>query len=137
MIAPLIDADRLFQSLIEAIDIPGASVNAALNVDALDQIPYITHQSTISQSGNGPGLWAANLTVTLFIEVTNESFALLQALYAGIHAWEDNLTAIPGVGAVEAVSDLEAFTRVQQGTPMLNKVVTPYVGSFELMIRNH
>lgn len=139
MTAPLINSDKLFQTLLTHIALPdGVSIIAEIDVDDFDVIPVITHNSTISQY-DPRGLWTANLTVNIFLDRSETPFSLVQQVYAGIHEWGDSplFGVIPGVGAVEQVNDIEAFTRAGRGVPMLNKVVTPYVGSFELSIRNH
>jgi hypothetical protein len=138
-VSPLIDSDRLFQQLLVGIEIPGVTVAADLDVDSFDDVPFVTHNASIAQSGNSEGIWTAALTVTAFIEANTESFKTVQALYDGIHAWGeapwDHI--VPGVGAVETIRDVEAFTRVGQAVRMFAKSVTQYTGSFELTIRNH
>ena len=135
----LIDTDRLFQTLLTRLDIPDATIANELDTDSFDQVPFITHRSSLQQTSNGPGLWGCTLTVVAFIVASDATFPTLQALYAGIHSWGDDPVEgiVTGVAAVEEVEDLEAFTRQSKGVPMLNAVVTPYVGSFGLTIRNH
>lgn len=135
----LIDSDRLFSRLLDALDIPGAEVAADLDIDSFDDVPFITHHSLIAQTGNAPGLWSAVLTVNVFLEATDATFGIVRAVYRGIHSWEDPESGIvPGVGAVESIDrDVEAFTRRGQSVDLNAKSVTQYTGSFELTIRNH
>jgi len=134
----LIDSDRLFQHLFAALDIEGATVAADLDVDSFDSVPFITHRSTISQSGNGPGLWTAALSVSVFVEATTSTFRVVQDVYRGIHSWDAHDAGIvPHIGTVETVDrDIEAFTRMGQSVDLNAKSVTQYVGSFELTLRN-
>jgi hypothetical protein len=137
----LLNPDRLFQQLLIALDLTGVadgSIAADLDIDSFDRVPFITHNTTIAADRNGPGLWTAALTITAHIEAGIAHFPIIQELYAGIWSWDGPDDGIvPGVGAVERVeNEIQAFTRLGRGVPMLNKVVTPYVGSFELSIRN-
>ena len=132
----LIDVDRVFQPLIAGLNLPG-TVAADLDVDSIDHVPFITHSSTIQQTANGPGLWACTLVVTVFIDASDATFPLIQDLYDGIHAWgTPPFGIVPNVAGIEEVVDVEAFTRQGKGVPMLNKLVTPYVGVFTLTLRN-
>lgn len=139
----LIDIDRLIQTLLEStMDgiVPPSSIAADLDVDDLDNIPFITHNTSIAQDRNGNGFWSANLTLVAHVEASTAAFnTIIRPLYLGVHSWDLPQNGIvPGVGAVERVEqDIQAFTRLGRGVPMLNKVVTPYVGSFELSIRNY
>lgn len=139
MTAPLIDSDILFQSLIVGLDLPDVTVKAAIDADTFDKVPFISHSSTMQQSGNGRGLWTCVLNVNVFIEGRAANYSTVSALYAGIHSWADDPTAgiLPGVAGVEEVEDIEAFSRAGQGVVLQNKVITPYQGSFTLTIRNH
>ncbi|MBQ9917356.1 MAG: hypothetical protein IJO71_09170 [Microbacterium sp.] len=135
----LIDADSLFSQLLDALEIPDATIAVDLDVDSFDDVPFVTHHSIIAQAGNGPGLWSALLTVNIFLEVTDDTFGVVQALYRGIHSWDDpDKGIVPEVGAVETVErDVEAFTRRGPSVDLNAKSVTQYTGSFELTIRNH
>lgn len=132
---PLLDADTLFQTLLTRLAIPGATVEADLDVDSFDEVPFITHQSIIAQDNNGPGLWTVTLSVNLFIGPENP-FPTVASLYAGIWSWNLPLEGVvDGVGSVSEVIDGSAFSRLG-AAQMLNKVVTQYVGSFELAVHH-
>lgn len=139
MTAPLIDSDVLFQTLLTELNLPGATVRATVEEDTFDRVPWIAHYSTIQQTANGDGAWSCVLNVNAYIESTAENHALIKALYAGIHSWGDDPFAgvVDGVGAIEVVEDIEALARSGPGLSLLNKVITPYQGSFNLLIRNH
>lgn len=141
MTAELIDSDVLFQALLmEGEIVPAGQVAAEVDVDTFDAIPFVTHSSLIAQDGNGRGLWTATLQLTAFTDGTVSAFnAVVRPLYALVHSWGELPTngIVPGVGAVERVQDIQAFNRQGKGVPMNNKTVVPYVGSFELSIRNH
>jgi hypothetical protein len=135
----LIDADEFFQTLISNLSVSGLTVGADLGPDAGDQIPFISHNSILSQNANGPGLWTVNLTLTLYLEVTTTTFQTVKDVYAGVHGWGNGMGVdgfVMGLAAVVDVEDVQAFTRVGQDVALNNKTVTQYVGSFELSIRN-
>ncbi|GAA2577318.1 hypothetical protein [Microbacterium binotii] len=137
----LLDSDRLFQALLERLELPGATVVADLDFDSFDDVPLITHRSFVAQEGNGRGIWRATLTINAFVDISSEPdpwTTVIQPLYDGIHAWGDSPLAgvIDGVGAVSSVDrDIEALNRHGNAVELDAKSITTYTGSFELTIR--
>lgn len=133
----LLNAQKLFQVLLARDAPPSATVASDLDVDSFDDVPFITHNETIAQDG-GPGLWTVMLTVNLFAE-PRDSFDVASYLYDAITEWgEDPENAIvPGVGAVEALEDMNALVPVSGEVSMVNKIVVHYQGSFTLTVRSH
>lgn len=135
----LFDPDVLFQTLLVDLGIPGVTVAADVDADSFESVPIIIHNAQISQDRNGPGLWTCNLSITIHVDTDDpDHFEVVKAVYAGVWSWDWPTNGIvPDVAAVESVDrDNGAFTRLARGVPMLNKVVTPYAGVFELTLRN-
>lgn len=134
----LLNAGRLFQTLLEdASDV--AEVAADLDVDSFDEVPFVTHSELIAQDGNANGLWTVTLTVNIFVDAARNPHETVSAIYDLIRSWGEHPTAgvVPGVGGVENVEDLQAFTPLPGAAQMLNKVVRQYNGSFSIGVRHH
>lgn len=140
MTAELIDNDHLFQSLFVAGGIlTPDQVAAEVDADTFDQIPFLIHSSLIAQDANADGLWRCQLQVTVYTDGTTAAFRdVVRPFYTLVHSWDFPTNGIvPGVGSVERVADVQAFNRQGKGTSLNNKFVVPYIGSFELSIRNN
>lgn len=136
----MLAADELFQPLLTAIPTTAAKdVNADLDAGSFERVPLITHSSLFAQDRNGPGLYSVTLTVSLFIDHSHPHMTeFVGEVYDGIWAWDQSPTAgfIPGVGAVKAIErELSAFARLGGNVQMPNNIVTQYVGSWELAVR--
>lgn len=134
----LLDNDQLFNTLIREIAPPEVTVAGDLDVNAFEEIPFVTHFSTASQDGNANGLWTVVLTVSLFDEPAT-AYSRVKQLYQGIWGWEDPTKGIvPAVGAVERIEqEISAFSRVGGEAQMENKTAIQYSGSWQLTARNH
>ena len=134
----LLNAPVLFQRLLTASAPEGATVANDLDVDAFDEIPFITHTSILAQDRNGRGLWSVTLTINIFLDPSG-AHEVVSAVYEAIHAWGEDPDAaiVPGVGAVETVEDLNAFIPVSGEIAMVNKTVRHYQGTFNIGARVH
>lgn len=141
--AKLLNAARLFQALLDRDKPDGATVANDLDVDSFDDIPFITHNTLIAQTGNAPGLWDVTLTVNVFLEPRDAAgvpaFDVVAAIYAAVHAWGEHPMngIVPGVGAVESVDDMNAFAPASGDVLMVNKVVRQYSATFGIQARTH
>ena len=134
MAGPLLNADRLFQTLLsDGLDY---DVAAELDADTIEDTPAMIHSSNFQQIGNGDGLWQGALTVHLFTFAAS-AFTAASELYALIHSWGDHPLngVVPGVGAVVTVDDMNALSRSSGEVNMDNKQVVQYSGSFEITIK--
>lgn len=131
----LLHVDRLFQALLTEGLPDDYEVAADLDVDSIDFIPFITHRSFTNQTGNADGLWSVTLSVRLFTEAAS-AFDSAATLYDVIHAWAESPTAgiLPGIGGIEQVEDSSALARVVT-TSMMNKFVTQYDGTFQILVK--
>lgn len=135
----MLDSDTLFQGLLTAVPTTASkTVVADLAFDSLDDIPLVIHASTFAQDRNGPGLYSVTLSVTLYVDHSQPGMTeFIGQIYDGIRAWDTNpnVVLVPGVGAVESIErELSAFARFPS-VQMTNNVVTQYVGSWELVVR--
>lgn len=134
MTGELLNSDRLFQALFEE----GLTFTAAADLDAatIDDMPTLTHSSSVAQTGNGDDLWEGVLAVHLFV-YANNAFAHAAEVYRLIHSWGDHPLngIVPGVGAVEVVTDMNAISRSTGVIQMDTKQVVQYDGTFSVIIR--
>ena len=136
--ADLLDDEQLFYFLLSRDKPADSVVSAELDVDSIDFLPFTTFRvSGSGQDGNGPGLWTATLSLTVYIESGDGAFDVCKHWYQKVHGW-----ALPGVGiladvgSVEQVEDLSKFSRVVSGLSIIGKHATQYVGSFDLTLRS-
>ncbi|MDQ1113933.1 hypothetical protein QE418_003381 [Microbacterium testaceum] len=131
----LLNASKLFQTLLTRDGPPAAKVASDLDVGSFDDVPFITHSSQISQD-RGPGLWTVILTINLFLE-PRDAFDVADYVYSAVTEWGDDpdLGVVPGVGGVEDLEDMNAFVPVSGEVSMVNKIVVHYQGSFTLTVR--
>lgn len=127
----LFDNDQLFNTLLFQIADDSETIGADLNTDSFGLSPFITHFSTAAQDQNGNGLWTGTLSVNIFAD-TAIAFSVAQRFYAGIHAWnEPGAGVLPGVGGINEIRDLSAFSRIGDAVLMETKAVVQYTGTFE------
>jgi len=135
MTGPLLNSDRLFQALFNE----GLSFTAAADLDAatIDDMPALTHSSSVAQTGNADGLWEGILAVHIFA-YAQTAFSKAAEVYSLIHSWGDNPRSgiVPGVGAVEIVTDMNAISRATGEIQMDTKQVVQYDGTFSVTIRS-
>lgn len=126
----LFDNDGLFQSLLAAISEPPEIVGADLSESSFGEVPFIAHFSTAAQDQNSNGLWTGTLTVNIFADASI-AFSVAKRYYAGIWAWnEPGVGVEPGIGGVNEISDISAFSRVGDAVLMETKAVVQYTGTF-------
>ncbi|WP_100813014.1 hypothetical protein [Microbacterium lacus] len=141
----LLRADRMFQTLfteiaagIEIDSAPeGITVAADLDIGSFMEIPFLTHSSNYARDRNGPHLWTVTLSASIFLEPLG-ALDVVSAIDDGIWSWDYPLNGIvSGIGAVESIDEeLSAFSRLGGEVQMKNKVVTQYVGSWQLTVQN-
>ena len=134
----LLDNDQLFNRLLTEVAPVDTTVAGDLDVGSYADFPLVTHFSLVSQDSNSHGLWTVTLSVSIFDE-PETAYPLVQAIYAGIWAWEDPTKGIvPGIGAVESITqEISAFSRVGGEAQMETKSAIHYAGSWVLTARNH
>ena len=104
--AKLLHAGELFQSLLD--DASAArddlwTTEADLDVDSIEEIPFVTHSETIARVDEN--LWDVNLTINLFLDPAGAQ-PVVDALYEAVTGWGEAPDAgiIPGVGCLAPVS---------------------------------
>lgn len=134
MTGPLLNSDLLFQTLFAE----GLSFDAAADLDAdtIDDLPALTHSSSVAQTGNADGLWEGILVVHLFA-FAQTAFSKAAEVYSLVHSWGNHPLegVVPGVGAVEVVTDMNALSRATGEIQMDTKQVVQYDGTFTVVIR--
>lgn len=140
--ADLLDGDQLIYTLLQRDKANDETVERDLDVDSIDDTPYTTYRLSMEgQTGNGPGLWAAHLTLNLYVE-SGEGFDRASRWYRAVHDWSgfdgngDPRGLVASVGAIEEVEDSSVFARIGPAVPMIGKFITHYVGSFDLILRS-
>ncbi|WP_441870818.1 hypothetical protein [Microbacterium gubbeenense] len=75
------------------------------------------------------------LSVRLFTDAAS-AFEKAATLYEVIHSWAEAPTAgiLPGIGGIEQVEDSSALARTVT-TSMMNKYVTQYDGTFQILVK--
>lgn len=135
MTAALIDDERLVFQLLRRDLPPGVMVAAELDVEAWDELPFVTFITAGDSSGNGPGLWECSLTLNIFGE-GEAAFALAQEVYQAVHSWDmPGVAVLPGIGSVEAVADVSKPSRTAS-VSIGGKNTTQYSAIFRLALRN-
>lgn len=137
--AKLLHAGELFQTLLSDASAARGDLwttEADLDVDSIEEIPFVTHSETIARVDEN--LWDVNLTVNLFLEPVSAQ-AIVDALYEDVTSWGEDPDAgvVQGVGGIERLEDSSAFVPISGEVLMVNKIVRHYQGSFSLRVRNH
>lgn len=137
MMAGLLNAARLFQTLLDDGKPIGSTVAGDLDTDSFDDVPFVTHSETIAQDRNSNGLWTVTLSISMYVEPST-AFDTADAFYTLIQSWGEDPTSgvVPGVGGVEAVEDLSAFTPITGDIQMGTKAIRQYVGAFTILARS-
>lgn len=133
----LLHNDLLFQTLVREITPARAEVAGDLDIGSYAELPFVTHYSTVSQDGNGPGLWTVILSVSIFDDPAT-AFDLVDEVYTGIQSWNELPMAgvVPNVGGVESIEqEISAFSRVGGEAQMENKSAIQFTGSWQLAVK--
>ncbi|MFJ4173409.1 hypothetical protein [Microbacterium sp. NPDC089696] len=133
----LLDTGKLFQELTREITPEPIGVAADLDVGTFAELPFVTHSSFAAQDGNGRGLWTVTYTLSLF-DGPSTAFELADALYTGVHGWDESPTAgvIPGVGGVESIiNEISAFSQIGGEAQIESKATVQLTASWQLAVR--
>lgn len=117
----------------------GARVVPETDTESLGQMPlWQFNLLGDGQNGNGQGIYAITLDLSVFAVGIDAAIAQATAAYDAVWGWDsDPLTAVvDGVGWVQQVDDISFFSRM--GTPeMTGALVRQYAGSFGLSLRSN
>jgi hypothetical protein len=131
----LLDAELLLMTLLDdALPGVGITVAAELDISSINDTPMVVlHMDSGDQERNGPGLWSAFVTVSVFAISGSSGWDACVTVYDTIHDW-----AMPGsdtpLGHVVRVTDTSSFTR-SPVIQMQGKNVTQWTALFELTLR--
>lgn len=131
--AALLDDERLVYTLLTEDAGAIGTIAADLDVESIDQVPFITFTTVGEGQTRGVGFWPVTLTLSVFAEATN-AFEITQQLYAVIHGWTGRV--VPGVGGVQDVDDIAKFGRIGSNVDMIGKTISQRTGSFALTLRS-
>lgn len=134
----MLDHEMLLWELLKR-DLPaGTYFSPETSIAAGFEIPLPAAIYSLVNNGqtqNGPRLWTGQIDFQILGE-PDPAWVLASSLYDILHAWADTQTGvIAGVGWVQDVSDISAFSR-PTSTNIVGKGVTQYAGSYALALRN-
>lgn len=131
----MIDAETLLYTLLGRDKPLGTQLSENVDQYSIEEFPFINYSvAGLTQNANGDGLWSVFLDLNVFDDEGN-AFSVASSLYDSIHLWDTaNDGIVPGVGWVAQVTDISAFSQVDN--PLIQgRTVTQYAGSFALLLR--